>query len=85
MLGFFLKSGFSYVINWFQILTFQRGNILCLLGKLLLIIIILSNPFSGNAMALGFIAKLSLASTPASAEAELVIVLQIPATQPATQ
>ena len=43
------------MINWFQILTFQRGNILCLLGKLLLIIIILSNPFSGNAMALGFI------------------------------
>ena len=28
---------------------------MCLLGKLLLIIIILSNPFSGNAMALGFI------------------------------
>ena len=40
------------VINWFRILTFQKENILFLLGKLLLIIKILSNSVSGNAMAL---------------------------------
>ena len=41
--------------NGFRILTFQKGNILFLLGKLLLTIIILSNSVSGNAMALDFI------------------------------
>ena len=43
------------MINWFRILTFQKGNILFLLGKLLLTIIILSISVSGNAMALDFI------------------------------